>query len=69
MKRFYKRLFKSKKPSLGSIHEPGPVTSASTSTGTIDPIPSIPAYHSESDGTAQVAAGVIVSVQLRSLHL
>ena len=72
MKRIYKRVFKSKKPSLGSIHGPGPATFASTSTtGTTDPMPSILACDSESDGTtrAQVAAGASVSVQLGPLHL
>ena len=64
MKRIYRRVFKSKKPSLGSIHGSGPATS----TGTTDPIL---ACGSELDGTtsAQVAAGVSVSVQLRPLHL
>ena len=64
MKRFLKKLVKSKKPSLGTIHGLGPATSTSTSTGPTDLIPSIPAYDSESDGTtrAQVAAGVNVSV-------
>ena len=67
MKRIYRRVFKSKKPSLGSIHGSGPATS----TGTTDPVPSILACGSELDGTtsAQVAAGVSVSVQLRPLHL
>ena len=53
MKRLYKRVLNSKKPSpsLGSIHGPGQATFASTSTGTIDPMPSILASDSESDGT------------------
>ena len=64
MKRFLKKLVKSKKPPLGTIHGLGPATSTSTSTGPTDLMLSIPAYDSESDGTtrAQVAAGVNVSV-------
>ena len=71
MMRIYKRLFKSKKPSLDSIHVSGPATFASTSTGTTDPMPSILACDSESDETrsAQVAAGVSVRVQPRPLYL
>ena len=70
MKRIYKKVFKSKKPSLGSLHGPGPATSTSTSTGANDLLPSIPAWDSESDGTisAQVNAGVSVNVQLRPSH-
>ena len=64
MKNIYKKVFKSKKPSLGSIHGPGPATSMSISTGTTDLMPSVPACDSESDET-QVATGVSVSVQLR----
>ena len=69
MKRFLKKVFKSEKPSLGTIHGLGPATS--TSTGPTDLMLSIPAYDSESDGTtrAQVAAGVSVSVQLHPSHL
>jgi hypothetical protein len=36
MKRIYKKIFKSKKPSLGSKHGPGPATSTSTSTKATD---------------------------------
>ena len=50
---FYKKIFKSKKRSLGSRHRPGPATSASDATA--------------SDG--QDTAGVSVSVQLRTAHL
>ena len=68
MTRIFKKDFKSKKPSLGSI-QLGPATSTSTSTGATDLM--LPACDSESDGTtsAQVAAGISVSVQLRPLHL
>ena len=67
MKRIYKTVFKSKKPSLGPIHG----TSTSTSTGTSDLMPSIPACDSESDGTAsaQLTAGVTVSAQPRPSQL
>ena len=66
MKRLYKRVFKSKKPSVGSIHGPGPASFASTSTGTTDPMPSLLACDTESDGTtsAQVTASVSV-IQFR----
>ena len=64
MKRFNKKISKSKKPSLGSLHGPGPLAAASTSTstGTTVLMPSIPSF--ELDGTArvQVAAGVSVRV-------
>ena len=71
MKRFLKKAFKSKKPSLGTIHGLGLATSTLISTGPTDPMLSIPAFYSDSDGTtsAQVAAGVSVSVQLRPSHL
>ena len=64
MKRIYKTVFKSKKPSLGSIRGSGLATSTSTSAGTSDLMPSIPVFDSESDGTAsaQVTAGVSVTV-------
>ena len=70
MKRLYKRVFKSKKPSVGSIHGPGPASFASTSTGTTDPMPSLLACDTESDGTpsAQVTASVSV-IQFRPSHL
>jgi hypothetical protein len=51
MKRIYKKVFKSKKPSLGSIHGPGPANSTSSVT-------------SDATASAQVTAGVSVSVQL-----
>ena len=66
-----KRVFKSKKPSLGTIHGLGPATSTSTTTGPTDLMLSIPACDSESDEStsAQVAAGVNVTVQLHPPHL
>jgi hypothetical protein len=63
MKRIYRKVFKSK-PSLGLIHGPGPETS--TSTLITDLMPSIPA--SDATASAQVTAGVSVSVQLRPSH-
>ena len=70
MKRIYKKVFKSKKPSLGSIHGPGPATSTSTViTSTTDLMPLIPACDSDATVSAQVSAGVSVSVQLRPSHL
>ena len=68
MKRLYKKVFNSKKPSPGSIHGSGPATSTSTSTGTADLMPSIPACDSDGTMSAQVAAGVRVSVQLLFSH-
>ena len=65
MKRIYEKVFKSKNPSLGSKH--GPETSTLTSTlktSTTDLMLSVP-----SDATAQVTAGVSLSVQLRASHL
>ena len=71
MKRALKKLFKSKKLSLGSVHELGPATLTSTSTGPTDLMLSIPGCDSESDKAtgAQVADGVSVSVQLHPSHL
>ena len=69
MKRIYKSVFKSKKPSQSSIHGPGPATSTSTSTGTTDLIPSIPSFDSVGTASTQVNAGVSVRVQLRPSHL
>ena len=71
MKRIVKKVFKSKKPSLGPIHGLGPATSTSTSTGATDLMLSNPACDSESDWTkgAQVVAGVSVSFRLRPSHL
>ena len=67
-KHSYKEDSKSKKPSLGSIHGSGPATSTSTLiTSTTDIMPSIPA--GDATASAQVAAGVSVSAQLRQLHL
>ena len=66
MKRIYGKVFKSKKASLGSIHGPGPATSTSTlitSTTGLLPSESIPA--SDATASAQVTAGISVSVQLR----
>jgi hypothetical protein len=79
MKRFYRKVFKSKKPSLPvvSIHGPGPATSTSTIITTTTDLnlnrllPSIPApsWDSNSDANhdarAQVIAEVNVGVQLR----
>ena len=63
MKRFYKKVFKSKKPSLGSIHEPGPATSTSTHiTSTTDLLPSI--LTSDATAIAQVTSDVQVSVSV-----
>jgi len=73
MKRFYKKVVKSKKPSR-SIHEPGPATSTltdstlMTSAGGL--MPSFPACDSDATASAQVTgAGVSVSLQLRPSHL
>ena len=64
----YEEVFKSKRPSLGSIHGAGPATSTSTLiTSTTDNMPPIPA--SDVTASAQVAAGVSVSVQLCQSHL
>ena len=69
MKRFYKKVFKSKKPSLVPIHEPGPATSPSTLiTRNTDLMPSILAT-SNPIASAEVTAGVNVSVRLRPSHL
>ena len=62
MKRIYRKVFKSKKPSLGSIHGHGLAASTSTSTGTTDLMPSIPAFDSDGTVSAQVTAGVSVRV-------
>ena len=64
MKRFYRKVFNSKKPSLGSLHAPGPLTAASTSTssGTTGLMLSIPSFDSDGTASAQVAAGVSVRV-------
>ena len=70
MKRVYKKIFKSKKPSLGSVHGPGPATLPSTlKTATTDLLPSNSAYDSDATVSAQVTAGVSVSVHLRSSRL
>ena len=64
MKRIYGKIFKSKKPSLGSLHGPGPQAAASTltSTGTTDFMPSIPSFDSDGTASAQVTAGLSVRV-------
>ena len=63
MNRFYKKVFKSNKPFLDSIHRPGPATSTLTLiTSTADLLPSIPTNVTAS---AQDTTGVSVSVQLR----
>ena len=71
MKRLYRKVFKSKKPSLGSIHEPGTATLTSTIiTSTTDLMPSIPASDATAtSASAQVTAGLSVSVQLHPSHL
>ena len=70
MKSIYKKLFKTKNPTLGSIEPvPVPATSTSTSTGTTDPIPSFLACDSDATASAQVNAAVSVSVQHRPSHL
>ena len=69
MKQIYKKVFKSKKPSLASIHAPGPVPSTSTLiTSTTDLVPFNPACNPDAIVSAQVTAGVSVSVQLRPSH-
>ena len=70
MKRLYKKVFKSKKPSLGSTHGHGPAISTSTLiTNTADLMPSIHASDVIASRGAQVTAGVSVSVQLRPSHV
>ena len=64
MKRIYKKVFKSKKRSLGSIHGPAvPATSTSAIAVATDLMLSIPACDSETT-SAQAAAGVSVSIQV-----
>ena len=65
MKRALKKVFKSKKPSLGTKDGLGPAT------GPTDLMQSSPAFYSELDGTKsrQVAPGVSVSIQLHTSHL
>ena len=63
MKRMFKKIFKSKKSSLGSLHGRGPAASTSISTGTTgitDLMLSIPACDSDGTASAQVTAGVSV---------
>ena len=60
MKRMFKKIVKSKNPSLGSIHGPGPAALTSTSTGTTDLMASIPAFDADGTASAQVTAGVSV---------
>jgi hypothetical protein len=60
----YKEVFKSKKPSLGSINGPEPAVSTSTlTTNTTALMPSVPI--SDATASAQVTAGINVSVQLQ----
>jgi hypothetical protein len=67
---FYKKVFKSKKPSLGPIRGSGLPTSTSTLiTSAADLRPSVPASSCDSDASAQVTADFSVSVQLRPRHL
>ena len=69
MKQIFKKVFKSKKPSRVSIHDPGPATSPSTLiTSTTDLMPSILAT-SDPIASAEVTAGFNVSVRLRPSHL
>ena len=67
MKRFYKKLFRSNKPSRDSIHGPGPATSTTSTstliTSTADLMPSLPT--NDAPASAHITAGVSVSVQLR----
>ena len=73
MNRTYKKnkSFKSKKSYRRPKHGPELATSTSTSTGTTDLMLSIPDCDTELDGTtsAQVVAGVSVSVQLRPSYI
>ena len=71
MKRTHKKekVFKSKKPSRGSKHVPGPAASTSTSTGTADLMPSTPSFDLDGTANAQVTVGVSVRVYLRPSHL
>ena len=65
MKRLYNGAFKTKKPSPGSMHGPGPATSTSTlkiSATDSNIMLSTPA--SNATASAQVTAGLSVSVQL-----
>ena len=75
MKRFYKKVFKSKKPSR-STHGTGPLAATSTLTDSTlitsagGLMPSFPACDSDATASAQVTgAGVSVSLQLRPSHL
>jgi hypothetical protein len=66
MKRIYKKVFKSKKASSGSIHGLEPATSTSTLiTSATDLLPSAGTPTYDATASAQVTAGVSVSVQLR----
>jgi hypothetical protein len=69
MKRFYKKVFKSKKPSLVSIHASGHRPVTSTSTLITDLMQFIPAAGdgSTSTASAQVITGISVSVQRSAL--
>ena len=71
MKHIYKKLFKFKKPPLSSIHRPGPATLTLTLIkSTTGLMPSIPASDaSDAITSAQVTAGITVSVQLHQSHL
>jgi hypothetical protein len=69
MKRIYKKVFNSKKPSLGPIRGPGIATSTSTLiTSAADLIRPAPASSCDSDASAKVTADFNVSVQLRPYH-
>ena len=54
MNRIYRKVFKSRKPSLGSLH--GPAASTLTSTGTTDLMASIPAFDTDVTASAQITA-------------
>jgi hypothetical protein len=70
MKHFYKKVFKSKKLSLGPIRGPGLENSTSTLiTSAADFRPSVPASSCDSDASAQVTADFNVGVQLRPYHI
>jgi len=67
MKRFFKK-FLPKKPSPASIHGLGPA-SLTSALITTDLMPSIPGTASDATESAQVIAGVSVSVQLSPSNL
>ena len=66
MKRFYKKVIKSKKPPLVSIHGYGPATLTST---LITSSTDLHSHPSDESASAQVIASVSVSVQRFQLRL